>query len=133
MLSTGSPLTDIMGLSLGANVTSATSALLVSSDGGVQVSSMVSGQAVAVDIFLFVDGDTTPKQIVQKRIYAVNSVIVPNVANWSFSVAVTGLAPGVVHTFRVAAQFVVGNAAAVVAGPASSVLRGTLTVVAVNK
>ena len=56
-----------------------------------------------------------------------------NVANWSFSVAVTGLAPGVMHTFRVAAQFVVGNAAAVVAGPASSILRGTLTVVAVNK
>jgi len=88
-----------------------------------------------VDIFLFVDGDTTPKQIVQRRVYAINNVIAPNVANWSFTVAVTGLAPNVAHTFRVAAQLVVGTTgtSAVVAGSASSVLRGTLTVVAVNK
>jgi len=127
-------LTDIPGLSLGANVTSATSAVVVSSDGGVQVSSTMASQGVVVDIFLFVDGDTTPKQIVQRRIYAVNSVIAPNIANWSFSVAVTGLAPGVGHTFRVAAQLVSTNgAAAAVAGGGSSVLRGTLTVVAVNR
>jgi len=123
------------GLSLGANVTSATSALLVSSDGGVQVNSNVGSQAVVVDIFLFVDGDMTPKQIVQRRIYAVNSVIAPNVANWSFSVAVSGLAPGVAHTFRVATQLVAATTgtAAVVAAGGSSVLRGTLTVVAINK
>jgi hypothetical protein len=127
-------LMDIPGLSLAANVTSATSAVVVSSDGGVQVNSNVAGQAVVVDIFLFVDGDTTPKQIVQRRIYAVNNAIVPNVANWSFSVAVSGLAPGAVHTFRVAAQLVSTNgSAAVVAAGGSSVLRGTLTVVAVNR
>jgi hypothetical protein len=131
---TTAALTDIPGLSLGANVATATSALVVSSDGGVQVSSTTGGQAVVVDIFLFVDGDTTPKQIVQKRIYAVNSAIVPNVANWSFTVAVSGLAPGTAHTFRVAAQLAASTgAAALVAGGASSVLRGTLTVVAVNK
>jgi CBS domain containing-hemolysin-like protein len=91
MLTTATPLTDIPGLLLGANVSSATSAVLVSSDGGVQVNSNAGSQAVVVDIFLFVDGDITPKQIVQRRIYAVNSVIAPNVANWSFSVAVSGL------------------------------------------
>ena len=131
---TTTALTDIPGLSLGANVATATSALVVSSDGGIQVNSTTGGQAVVVDIFLFVDGDTTPKQIVQKRIYAVNSAIVPNVANWSFTVAVSGLAPGAAHTFRVGAQLAgTTGVAALVAGGASSVLRGTLTVVAVNK
>ena len=109
--------------------------MVVSSDGGVQVSSTTAGQAVVVDIFLFVDGETTPKQIVQKRIYAVNNIVVPNIANWSFTIAVSGLAPGAVHTFRVAAQLVIATSAtsAFVAGGASSVLRGTLTVIAVNK
>jgi hypothetical protein len=135
LLTTATLPTDIPGLALGATVSSATSAVLVSSDGGVQVNSTMGNQAVVVDIFLFVDGDVTPKQIVQKRIYAVNSVIAPNVANWSFSVAVGGLSPGFVHNFRVAAQVAASTTgtSALVAGGGMSVLRGTLTVVAVNK
>ena len=138
LTATGS-LTDIPGLSIGANVTTATSAVLVSSDGGVQVSSSLSGQAVVVDIYLFVDGDTTPKQIVQRRLYAVNSVIVPNITNWSFSVAVAGLAPGMTHTFRVSAALVVATTAAapgnwaVVASGMPNPLRGTLTAVVINR
>jgi hypothetical protein len=136
VLSPNNPVTDIPGLSLGVNVTSATSAVVVSSDGGVQVNATNSGNAVVVDVFLFVDGDTTPKQIVQRRLYAVNVSIVPNVANWSFTVAVTGLTPGT-HTFRVAAYLVqqVGAMQAVVSGSSGSNLhlRGTLTAVVVNK
>jgi hypothetical protein len=77
----------------------------------------------------------TPKQIVQRRIYAVNNVVVPNVANWSFSAAVTGLTAGA-HTFRVAAALVVSNGSAAVVGGSSMMnahLRGTLTAVVVNR
>jgi hypothetical protein len=133
---TNNMLTDVPGLSVGVNVSASTSAVLVSSDGGVQVNSNTSGQAVVVDIYLFVDGDVTPKQIVQRRIYAVNNVVVPNVANWSFAVAVTGLTPGVAHTFRVSASLVITNgSAAVVSGSSGSNahLRGTLTAVVINK
>jgi hypothetical protein len=133
LLTAVAPPADIPGLSIGVNVTTATSAILVSSDGGVQVNSNTSGQAIVVDISLFVDGDTAPKQIIQKRIYAVNSVIAPNVANWSFSVAVGGLAPGMSHTFRVSAALVTTNGSAAVVAMGSGVLRGTLTAVVVNK
>ena len=136
LLQTNNMLGDIPGLSLGVNVTSATSAVVVSSDGAVQVNGTNTGQAVVVDIYLFVDGDTTPRQIVQRRVYAVNNAIVPNIANWSFSVAVTGLAPGVSHTFRVAAAIIASNGgvAAIVGGSSAAPSnRATLTAVVVNK
>jgi hypothetical protein len=101
----------------------------------VQVNSTTAGQAVVVDLYLFVDGDVTPKEIVQRRIYAVNNVVVPNVANWSFSAAVSGLTAGP-HTFRVAASLVLSNGAAAVVGGSSMMnahLRGTLTAVVVNR
>jgi hypothetical protein len=98
-----------------------------------QVSSSASGQAVVVDIFLFVDNLTTPNQTIQRRVYAVNNAIVPNVANWSFSVVVPGLAPGT-HTFRVSAALVVTTGSSVVVGSGTSnPLRGTLTAVVINK
>ena len=140
MVSTGSLtltsaglLYDIPGLSIGATVPTATSSVLVSSDGGLQVSSSASGQAVVVDIYLFVDNLTTPNQTVQRRIYAVNSAIVPNVANWSFSVVVPGLAAGS-HTFKVSAALVATTgSSAVVSSGMSNPLRGTLTAVVINK
>jgi hypothetical protein len=128
-------LTDVPGLSLGVNVTSATAAVVVSSDGGVQVNTTSGNHAVVVDIYLFVDGDIAPKQIIQKRIYAVNSIVAPNVTNWAFSVAVSGLAPGLPHTFRVAAALIATTGPSAVVGGSGSTayLRGTLTAVAVNK
>jgi hypothetical protein len=128
-------LTDVPGLSLGVNLTPSTSAIVISSDGGVQVNSALTDQAVVVDLHLFVDGDVTPRQIVQRRIYAVNNVVVPNVANWSFSAAVSGLSAGT-HTIRVAASLVVTNGSAAVVGGSSTMnahLRGTLTAVVVNR
>jgi len=120
-------------MSVTVNVPSLTSLLLISSDGGVQINDSIANHAVAVDIMLFIDGQTTPNQIVQKRAEAVNYVIAPWVTNWSFSVSLTGYAPGT-HSFRVAAQYVVATAAtsALVGGGSSSPLRGSLTVVVIN-
>ena len=124
---------DVPGLSLSVDVPSLSSYLVISSDGGVQVGNSTSGKAVAVDIMLFIDGQTTPNQIVQRRVMAVNNVIVPWVSNWAFSVSLTGLTPGT-HTFRVAAQFVVASSSTsvVVAGASGSPLRGTLTGIVIN-
>ena len=125
-------LADIPGLSITANVPSLTSMLLLSSDGGVQVNSAAANQGVAVDIMLFVDGQMTPNQIVQRRVQAVNFLIV-GVTNWAFSYSVTGLTPGA-HTFRVAARYASGTAgtSAIVGGSSMSVLRGSLTVTIIN-
>ena len=133
MLATVGAPSDIPGLLIGANVTTSTSAVLISSEGSVQVNSANAGQAVVVDIFLFVDGDMSPKQVIQRRVYAVNNVIVPNITNWSFSVALTGLAPGISHTFRVSAALVATNGSIAVVGGLSGVTRGSLTAVVVNK
>ena len=123
---------DIPGLSIGANATTATSAIVISSDGGIQINSQGGGQAVVVDIFLFVDGAATAT--VRRRHYAVNSMIVPNNVNWSFSIALSGLSPGMTHTFKVSAALIANNGAGViVSGGALDPLRGTLTAVVVNK
>ena len=131
-LGTNGLVVDVPGLSISANVTTATSAVVISSDGGIQINSAGGGQAIVVDIFLFVDGAAMPT--VRRRHYAVNSMIVPNNVNWSFSIAVSGLAPGMMHTFKVSAALMANNGApAIVSGGASDPLRGTLTAVVVNK
>jgi len=131
-LATNGLMQDIPGLSISVNATTATSAIVISTDGGIQINSAGGGQAVVVDIFLFVDGAATPT--VQRRHYAVNSMIVPNNVNWSFSIALSGLAPGMTHTFKVSAALMANNGAGViVSGGASNPLRGTLTAVVVNK
>jgi hypothetical protein len=123
---------------LSVNVTSATAAVVISSDGGVQVNSNAPGQEVAVDVFLFVDGAEVPNQIIQRRVFAANRAFPTTISNWSFSVALTGLAPGTTHTFRVKAALVGNNGSAAVVGGTGGatgpgVLRGTLTAVVINK
>jgi hypothetical protein len=131
-LGTNGVLQDVPGLSISANVTTATSAVVISSDGGIQINSLGGGQAIVVDIYLFVDGAAMPT--IQRRHYAVNSMIVPNNVNWSFSIALSGLAPGMMHTFKVSAALMANNGApAIVSGGMSNPLRGTLTAVVVNK
>ena len=66
------------------------------------------------------------KQVIQRRVYAVNNVIVPNITNWSFSVALTGLAPGISHTFRVAASLVATNGLGIDVAAPEAVLRAQL-------
>jgi hypothetical protein len=133
--------TNIPDLSLAAAVANSTAAIVVTSDGGVQLSSAVVGQFAIVDIFLFVDTPATPtapgitRQIGRRRVFAANAVAQQTVANWSFSV-VDVEPPGEPYTYRVAAQLVTGNGApALVSGSATTLpwLRGTLTAVVINK
>jgi len=122
-------------------VADSTAAIVVASDGGVQLNSAVVGQFAIVDIFLFVDTPGTPtapgitRQIGRRRVFAANAVAQQTVANWSFSV-VDVEPPGQPYTYRVAAQLVTGNGApALVSGSATTLpwLRGTLTAVVINK
>ena len=84
--------TDVPDLSLGVIVTDSTAAVVVSTDGGVQVNSAVAGQYVIVDIFLFVDCPSTPASSAppSRSRAGACSRRTPSrsraIANWSFSV-----------------------------------------------
>ena len=126
------PSGDVPGLSLSVTVPSLTSAVVISSDGGVQVNSGANGVGVVLDILLFVDA--SPNETMKRRIIVVNNnSLVVGVTNWAFSYSVTGLTPGT-HTFRVAAQYIAASAgvSALVGGSSMSVLRGSLTGVIIN-
>jgi hypothetical protein len=145
------PVTPVPDLALPLAAWSSTTAAVVTTDGGIQVSSQVPGAFVIVDVFLIVDVPATAtspaisKQIGRQRVMAVNPTVPdkhnemqPGVASWSFSAVDTIPAPGA-FTYKVAAQIVgsSGPMAVVGGGPAltSTVphLRGTLTAVFINK
>jgi len=144
---------NVPDLSLNVVVTDTTAGVMVSTDGGVQVNSLVQGQYVIVDIFLLVDcpaTDTSPettKTLARRRVYAANMVLNPPVppavppavpqaiTNWTLSVVDTP-APGGPYKYRVAAQLVANSGVnAIVGGSATTVpwLRGTLTAAVINK
>jgi len=132
---------DVPDLSLSVMVTDSTAAVVVSTDGGVQVNSAVAGQYVIVDVFLFIDCPSTPgscdptKPIGRRRVYAANAVAQQAVTNWSFSVVDVRTAGGP-YVYKVAAQLVANNGSnAIVSGTPTTVpwLRGTLTAVVLNK
>jgi hypothetical protein len=136
-------LTNVPDLSLGVAVADSTAAIVVSSDGGVQLNSAVERQFAIVDIFLFVDTPataTTPsitKQIGRRRVFVANAVAQQAVVNWAFSV-IDVEPPGQPYTYRVAAQLVTSNGGPtplVVSGSSTTTpwLRGTLTAVVINK
>jgi hypothetical protein len=136
-------LTNIPDLSLGVAVADSTAAIVVSSDGGVQLNSAVIGQFAIVDIFLFVDTPataTTPsitKQIGRRRVFmaVANAVFQQPIVNWAFSV-IDVEPPGQPYTYRVAAQLVTSGGAQVFVSGSSTTgpwLRGTLTAVVINK
>jgi hypothetical protein len=132
---------DVPDLSLSVMVKNSTAGIAISTDGGVQVNSVVTGQYVIVDIFLFVDcpanptacDSTTP--IARRRVVAANAVAQQAVTNWSFSVIDTREAGGP-YIYKVAAQLVGNNGSnAIVSGSPTIVpwLRGTLTAIVINK
>jgi hypothetical protein len=137
------PLTNLDNLSLGVSVSSSTAAVIVATDGGVQILSSIATAFVYVDVFLFADTPaigTTPatsRQIARRRIFASNPVAQQAVANWSFAVLDFPpiLPASLAYTYRVAAQLVSYNVVvgALVSGSSTSPLRGTLTAVLINK
>ncbi len=132
-ISSANPSGDIPGLSLSVTVPSLTTAVVISPDGGVQVSAPGTA-AIILDIMLFIDGQTTPNQIVQRRLEAVNYMLLGGLTTWSFTVSLTGFTPGN-HDFRVAAKYYFANSgttSAIVAGSSVSALRGSLTGVIIN-
>ena len=118
--------TDIPGLTLDINVPSATSALILSTDGGVSSSPATANEGVLVEISLFVDGAADP--VVKRRLNVVTFRFA-GLANWAMSIALNGLSVGN-HTVKVTAQLinvtVAGQTALVSNGPTSppSVQRG---------
>jgi hypothetical protein len=143
--------TNVPDLALPVTLSSSSAAAIVTTDGGIQVSSQVAGAFVIVDIFLIVDTPATPtspassKQIGRQRVTAVNPMVADKhgdmqagVASWSFSAVDNIQAPGTC-TYKVAAQIVASSGPlAIVSGglpPTSTVphLRGTLSAVFVNK
>jgi hypothetical protein len=128
-------------LSLNVMVADSTAGIVVSTDGGVQVSSAFANQYVIVDIILVVDVPATSttaaatKEVARRRVFAANAVAQPTITNWSFS-TVCVEPPGGPYRYRVMAQLFGNNGSfAVVSGSSTSNpwLRGTLTAVVVNK
>jgi hypothetical protein len=131
------PLTPVPDLSLEVNVLNSTAAVMVSTDGGVQIFNSSSvGAYVIVDITLWVDVPGYPsKQIGRRRLLVANAVPQFTNANWAFSVVDTQL-PGGPYVYTVKAQLMTLNSNGLitsVSGGSTSALRGMLTAVVINK
>lgn len=136
--------TPVPNLVLVVPVSSSTAGTIVSTDGGVQITSATANQFAFVDIFLYVDVPATPTspaivgtQIGYRRVFAANALGQSGIANWSFSV-VDVQAPGGPYTYRVVAKVASGmfTAAGVTVSGSATIaphLRGTLTAVGINR
>jgi hypothetical protein len=134
--------TTIPGMTIRVPVTGATSAVILSSDGGLSSLSAIVGQFGIVDIFLVVDcpgtatNPPTTRTLSRRRIYAANVVDKQfAIGNWALSVIDVPPQPGE-YVYRVMAALAgpgASTAPVVVAGNADSVLRGTLMAFAINK
>src|SRR5262249_38249994 len=127
-VSTLNLLTDI-GLSASVNVTASTAAIVLATDGGIQINSTSGTAAAVVNILLVVDNTT----FVSGRQYIVsNNTGFVGIGNWSFTTSMSNLTQGW-HTFKVFAQYAAGSAPVWVGGMQGSLLQGALTVTQVNK
>jgi hypothetical protein len=109
----------------------ADSVLYISTDGGVQTTSLATSGVSVVDIAVFVDGVQLPAGAIKRVVVANTGGMVATVANWSFALPVD-LAPGN-HTVDVRARFTGGNASAVVSGDSNSVLQGKVNIVVIKQ
>ena len=109
----------------------ARTAIVVTTDGGIQVNSSVNGQFGIIDILLFRDSPgVSAVQLAQRRVFAADTAVVQQaVSQWSFTV-VDRPAVGGPYSYRVAAQWLAGTASGTVVGGSSTTvphLRATLT------
>jgi hypothetical protein len=142
-------LTPVSNLSLGVTVSRSTAAVIISTDGGVQVlDSQIPEQFVIVDVLLLVDIPATltspaivGKPLGRRRVLAANTSLIDKhgdiqagVANWAFSVF-DPEPPGGPYTYHVSAQIVSSSGPRAVVSGGSSLphLRGTVTAVLINK
>jgi hypothetical protein len=136
--------TQVPDLLLVVPVSTSTAGIIISTDGGVQITSAAANLFAFVDIFLYVDIPATPTspaivgtQVGYRRVFVANALGQSAVANWAFSV-VDVQAPGGPYTYRVVAKIASGSFTAsgiTVSGSSTSTphLRGTLTAVGINK
>ena len=133
---------NVPDLTLGVTVSSANAAVIVSTDGGIAVNSVLANQYVYVDILLSVDIPATPtsaattKLLARRRLFAGNLLGQQGSANWAFMVMDVEPAGVAAYTYRVTAQLVGNNgSAAIISGTATNApwLRGTLTAVLINR
>jgi len=116
---------------LGTTVTTANSVLFVSTSGGIVNNGSAAGNYVQVEVRVLVDG-----AVAEYRVYDVEISAATNAfkTNWSFATSVD-VGPGshtvTVDAFRLGASPT--TVTAVLAGSETSNLRGTLTVLVLNK
>jgi hypothetical protein len=131
-------------LTLLVPVSSTTAGTIISTEGGIQISSVTPNQYAFVDIFLFVDIPATPTspaivgtQIGNRRVFVANVLGQSGIANWGFSV-VDVQPPGGPYTYRVVAKLpasALSGGGVIVSGSSTSTphLRATLTAVGINR
>ena len=114
---------------LSTSVTTANSVLFVSTSGAIVNNGLASGNYVQVDVRVLVDG-----AVVEDRVYDVELATNAYKTNWSFATSVD-VGPGshtvTVDAFRRSASPT--TVTATLAGTETSNLRGTLTVLVLNK
>jgi len=136
-------LTEVPDLSLNVMVSEATAGVVVSTDGGIQLDSLLAGGFGIVDIVLLVDSPATAtkpaatKQVARRRVFAGNAatpILAQAIANWSIS-TVCVEPPGGPYTYHVAAQLISNSVPVLISGSSSvlSHLRGTLSAILINK
>ena len=136
-------LTEVPDLSLNVMVSDATAGVVVSTDGGIQLDSLLAGGFGIVDIVLLVDSPATAtkpaatKQVARRRVFAGNAatpLLAQAIANWSIS-TVCVEPPGGPYTYHVAAQLISNSVPVLISGSSSvlSHLRGTLSAILINK
>jgi len=141
-------LTDVPDLSLSVMVSDSTAGVVISTDGGIQLNSILVGGFAFVDVFVLVDIPATAtkpavinKPVARRRIFAANATQQQAIANWAIS-TVCVEPPGGPYTYHVAAQLVSNSVPVFVSGPPLlsstpptplSWNRGTLSAVLINK
>jgi hypothetical protein len=116
-----------IGINPTVNVPGPNSVVTLTTDGAIQVNSLLGGATTVVNILLYLDNVTL---IAGRQITAANGAFVGQ-TNWSFTTSIGGLAAGN-HTFNMYAQLSTG-VAATVGDPASIATRGALTVMVLNR
>jgi hypothetical protein len=126
-VSTPSVLTDL-GLWATVNVPSLNSVLTITTDGGIQINSLVTSQNTVVNILVYLDNVF----LAGRQYIVANNTGFQGSTMWSFATSTSGLAVGS-HTLRVYAQLAGGTATALVGDTSTGLFRGALTASVINR